>query len=58
MLEDVHIKGKGVIAENPKFSEEQIGISKPEAKAKLRRLVEEFGSNLFTTGKLYPKWME
>lgn len=40
------------------MSKEQIGLSKAEAKVKLRKLVEESGSNLFARGKPYPQWME
>lgn len=51
-------KEKGATTENPKFSKEQIGLSKAEATAELRWLVEESGGNLFTSGKPYPAWMK
>lgn len=55
---DVHGKGKGAIAGSPKFSKEKIGLSKAEAKAEPRQLVEEFSGSLFANDKPYPGWME
>lgn len=40
------------------MSEEQIGPSKAEAKAELRRLMEESRGKLFAKGRPYPEWME
>lgn len=58
MLEDLQRKGKRDAAKNLKFSKEQIGLSKAEAKAELRWLIEESSGSLFTKGKPYSKWME